>query len=296
VDLLTSLRRVKHRVMVLRKRLRPRAVAARDAAYRGRARLGTFVYDDDDYRDPRGYHAFDHFLDREAPSEMVSPDPLAPPRALYVLWTGDNEMSEARRSGMEAIRRINADLEVRLVTPDNLDEHLVPGHPLHPAYEHLSLVHRSDYLRCYFMHHVGGGYTDVKRPLQPWSPVWAEFEDPEVWMVGQPEVDSDLVANLQGRLGRDVRQQFSRLSINSSFVMRPQTPLTAEWYDEVQRRMDYYSRDLERFPAIDPMGVEGGYRVTWIAFQSQVLHPLQLKHLPHVRTDERLNVDLHAYR
>jgi len=296
VDLLTTLRRVKHGAMVLRKRLRPRAVAARDVVYRGRAQVSAFVYDDDHYRDPRGYHAFDHFLDRDAPPHMVSPDLADPPRVLFVLWTGHNEMSEARRAGVEAIRRINADLEVRLVTPDNLDEHLVPDHPLHPAYELLSLVHRSDYLRCYLMHHVGGGYTDVKRPHHPWSPVWAEFEDPEVWMVGQPEVDSDLVANLHGRLGRDVRQQFARLSINSSFVMRPRTPLTAEWYDEVQRRMDYYSRDLERFPAVDPMGTSGGYRVTWIALQSQVLHPLQLKHLSHVRTDDRLTVDLHDYR
>lgn len=296
MDPLTPLRRVKHHVMVLRKRLRPRAVATRDAVYRRRATRGAFVYDDDDYRDPRGYHSFDHFLDRDAPPEMVSADPLEPPRVLYVLWTGDNEMSDARRAGVESIMRTNPDLDVRLVTPDNLDEHVVPGHPLHPAYEHLSLVHRSDYLRCYFMHHVGGGYTDVKRPREPWSPVWSAFADPDVWMVGQPEVDSDLVANLHGRLGRDVRRQFSRLSINSSFVMRPRTPLTAEWYDEVQRRMDYYSRDLERFPAVDPMGVGGGYRVTWIALQSQVLHPLQLKYLAHVRTDERLSVDLHSYR
>lgn len=227
---------------------------------------------------------------------MVSPTPLDPPRVLHVLWTGDNEMSKVRRTCLDGIRRTNSDLEVRLVTPDNLEEHLVPGHPLHPSYARLSYVHRSDYLRCYFMHHVGGGYTDVKLPRQPWGPVWSEFEDPDVWMVGQPEVNSDLVANMAGRLGRDVQREFARLSINSSFVMRPRTPLTAEWYDEVQRRMDYYSRDLERFPAVDPMGATGGYRVTWIALQSQVLHPLQLKHLSHVRTDERLTVDLDAYR
>jgi hypothetical protein len=296
VNLLSALRRAKHRVFVARKRLRPRAVAVRDGGYRAAAKVTSFTYDDDDYRDPRGFHAFDHFLDRDAPPDMVSPTPLEPPRVLHVLWTGDNPMSEVRRACLDGIRRTNADLEVRLVTPENLDEHLVPGHPLHPAYERLSFVHRSDYLRCYFMHHVGGGYTDVKLPQEPWGPVWAEFADPDVWMVGQPEVNSDLVANLHGRLRRDVQRQFARLAINSSFVMRPRTPLTAEWYDEVQRRLDYYSRDLERFPAVDPMGATGGYRVTWIALQSQVLHPLQLKHLSHVRTDKRLTVDLDTYR
>lgn len=294
--LVRVLRQAKHHVYVLSKRLRPRAVQARDSLYRARIRVSQFTYSDDDYRDPRGYHAFDHFLDRDAAPETVSSRHLSPPRVLYVLWTGENEMSQTRVRCLDEIRRVNSDLDVRLVTPANLESHLVPDHPLHPAFQRLSLVHRSDYLRCYFMHHLGGGYTDVKAPLHPWGPVWDGFSDPDVWMVGQPEVNSDLVANLGGRLRRDVQREFSRLSINSSFIMRPGTPLTAEWYDEVQRRMDYYSRDLERFPAVDPMGVGGGYRVTWIALQSQVLHPLQLKHLPHVRTDERLTVDLSEYR
>ena len=37
-----------------------------------------------------------------------------------------------------------------------------PQYPIHPAYNFLSNIHRSDYLRCYFMHILGGGYADIK--------------------------------------------------------------------------------------------------------------------------------------
>ena len=59
-------------------------------------------------------------------------------------------------------------VDLVLVTPDNLGEWLVDDSPLHPAYEDLSLIHRSDYLRGYLMHHHGGGYIDIKQPLGSW--------------------------------------------------------------------------------------------------------------------------------
>ena len=52
------------------------------------------------------------------------------------------------------------------MTPANLQDWVVAGHPLHPAYNDLSLVHRSDYLRAYLLHHHGGGYCDLKRPIK----------------------------------------------------------------------------------------------------------------------------------
>jgi hypothetical protein len=39
----------------------------------------------------------------------------------------------------------------------------LPEYPLHPAFKYLSYVHKSDYLRSYFMHFYGGGYADIKK-------------------------------------------------------------------------------------------------------------------------------------
>src|SRR5690606_1936777 len=73
---------------------------------------------------------------------------------LYAFWTGNNELTENRLRCLESIKK-NSGVPFVLVTPGNLEEYIVNEHPLHPAYEYLSLIHRSDYLRCYFMHHHG---------------------------------------------------------------------------------------------------------------------------------------------
>lgn len=63
----------------------------------------------------------------------------------------------------------NSGVEVKLITPKNLNNYLLPDFPLHPAYDYLSLVHKSDYLRCYFMHFHGGGYSDIKPNYKNWK-------------------------------------------------------------------------------------------------------------------------------
>lgn len=54
-----------------------------------------------------------------------------------------------------------------LITLDSLPPWIDPEIPLHPSFDHLSTIHRSDYLRCYFMHVHGGGYTDIKQSPTP---------------------------------------------------------------------------------------------------------------------------------
>ncbi len=99
-------------------------------------------------------------------------------------------MSRNRLLAMEQIRRLNEpELDVVLVTPDNLGEWLVPGHPFHPAYDDLALIHRSDYLRAYLLHHHGGGYTDVKAAQHRWRPMLDELNrDQDAWLLGYREL------------------------------------------------------------------------------------------------------------
>lgn len=49
----------------------------------------------------------------------------------------------------------------------------MPEAPLHKAFQYLSPVHKSDYLRAYFMHFYGGGYADIKHIHFNW---FAYFE------------------------------------------------------------------------------------------------------------------------
>lgn len=54
-----------------------------------------------------------------------------------------------------------------LITPNNLANYV--KEPLHEAFSYLSLTHKADYLRCYFMHYFGGGYTDIKAHFKSWQ-------------------------------------------------------------------------------------------------------------------------------
>lgn len=76
------------------------------------------------------------------------------PRQVFAIWAGDNPMSENRKRNLDRIES-TIGLPVELVTPENLGDWLVDDSPLPRVYEHLSLIHRSDYLRGYLMHHHG---------------------------------------------------------------------------------------------------------------------------------------------
>ena len=290
-----AVRTLKHQAFVLNKALRPARLRLLETSTRVVNRTVPRHFRIERYLDPKGYFPFDFFLDRSPEADSVVAN-LPVPRVIYCFWTGENPLTPNRERGLAALRSRNPDIEIVLVTPRNLDDFLVDGHPLHPAYEHLSLIHKSDYLRCYFMHFHGGGYSDIKAPEGSWARVFDAFNDPDVWVVGYPEIEYDICANLGGRLGRDVRASWSRLVGAGAFIARPRTPFTTEWYAELLRRMDYCCRDLTLHPAVDPFGVTGGYRVTWIGLASLIFHPLQLKYAEHVRQDARLRPVLTEYR
>ena len=51
---------------------------------------------------------------------------------------------------------------VKVLFKDDITAHILPEHPLHPAYEYLSETHKADYMRTYCMNFYGGGYADIK--------------------------------------------------------------------------------------------------------------------------------------
>lgn len=78
----------------------------------------------------------------------------------WFCWTGDNALPEYLQLCIDTFaRRAASSYCVRLVRASDVEE--VLGGPPHPAYQSLSLVHKSDYLRCELLHRHGGLYCDV---------------------------------------------------------------------------------------------------------------------------------------
>ncbi len=281
------LRQLKHQGFVFWKRFRFRYTRFRFAVITVVARiyspLRPYRYRPERYRRS--------FLNRKPP-EIHAESKL--PRRVFVIWTGENPLTPNRERNLEQLRS-RLGVPVELVTPQNLDEWLAPDHPLHDAYQHLSLVHRSDYLRAYLLHHHGGGYCDIKAPLVSWLSAFDRIEaDPDAWLASYQELNASSAVRLAGRLGVDIAMHHRRLVGMGGMLARSHTPFTAEWLREVERRLDYFAPQVQEFPG----GVRGdvvGYPVSWTDLLGKIYHPLQLKYLDHVRQDQDLLLDFTEY-
>jgi hypothetical protein len=229
------------------------------------------------------------------PSDGVEPDPA--PRRIFCLWTGANEMSANRTRAMREIRRLNhADVDVVLVTPDNLCAWVVPEHPLHRSYENLALIHRADYLRTYLMHHHGGGYSDVKATTSAWSPMFEQLNsDPGAWILGYREPSYRYVAPAPMPLRRQLQVHHARLLGNGAYIVKPRTSFTRDWLHEAERRLEVWADALVESPG-DVFSGPPGYPVPFYGLLGEIFHPLCLRHHDRLRHDARMTPQLQDYK
>ncbi len=235
---------------------------------------------------PKRYN--DTFLCNSIIQEPVAQ--LEPAKEIvYCFWTGDNELTANRKSNLESIYN-NAGVEVKLITKDNLEQYILPEHPLHPSFNNLSFVHRSDYLRTYFMHHHGGGYMDIKRCNKSWSPLFENLNNSNSYVIGYPEIGKRGAAVVDGIVGQDLRRYWHVLIGNCAYIFRPYTPITYDWYSELLSRMDKYAPALAINPG-DAYGKNKGYPIPWTNILGDIFHPLCLKYSDKIIRTELLKPD-----
>lgn len=217
------------------------------------------------------------------------------PKVIYCFWTGDNELTANRIKGLQRMEA-ETEMPLKLITPHNLHGYILPEHPLHPGYEFLSAVHRSDYLRCYFMHHYGGGYSDIKPPTASWVNAFLKLDESSKWVAGYPEIGKRVVAKVKDEnIKRDLKKYWPLLIGNGSYICRPYTPFTYDWYAELHKRMDMYYDDLKKNPG-NIWGDNEGYPIPWTNILGEIFHPLCLKYHKQLIKDKSLMPVLTDYR
>lgn len=249
-------------------------------------RLSPYQYDESKYEDT--------FL---ANSPYITNCKLHPiDRVIYVFWTGDNPMTQNRLNSMEVLKK-KSGVEIKLITPENLSQYILPNAPLHPAYEYLSLNHRSDYLRCYFMHYYGGGYSDIKECQFSWLPMFDRLENSQAWLIGYPETRKmDLAGSPYQKIRKtEMVKYISQMVGNGSYIFRKNTPFTTEWIKELHQRLDRHYDKLLKHRG-NTWGDNQGYPITWAGIGGDVVHPLALKYMKFTLKDKRLRPVLINYR
>lgn len=240
------------------------------------------------------------FLARE-PANSGKPAQAAVPLRIWCAWTGANDLTDNRKRGLESIREHNPDADVVLVTPENLERYLMPEVPLHPIYPYLSLVHRSDYLRGYLIHHHGGAWADLK--VQRGSlaqAIEALNDEASLWVVGASIPGLPRAIPGESLVERDCRRNYRLLVHGAAFAARARTPLTTAWQAEVHSRADHYFEEARRHPGgvwgLRPGLADSQYPIPWNALQAFIFEPLSLKYHQHVKPDRRYLPFLEGHR
>lgn len=208
---------------------------------------------------------------------------------IFCFWTGKNEMSDNRKRGIQSLHK-KTGVSVTLITPDNLQEYILKDYPLHPGYELLSLVHKSDYLRCYFMHHYGGGYADIKTFHYSWEKAFKKLKaNPNQYIIGYPEIGG--IAPVGGKLYDDLKFHYVLLIGNCAYICKSYTDFTTEWYTELQYRMNENYEKLIQYKK----GNLPEYPIPYTYLLGQIFHPLSLKYHKKLLKDRDLMPDFKDY-
>ena len=241
----------------------------------------------------------DSFLDMAAEFPCTKDISKPVDRVIYIFWTGDNEITPNRMAGIRSMEE-KCGVPVILITPDNLQEYILKDDPIPEAYQHLSLNHRSDYLRSYFMYHHGGGYADIKTYYHSWVRAFDKLDASlNAYAIGYPEIGFEGAANHglpEGNLKKDLHYHWRYLIGNGAFICRPHTRMAAEWHTAVKNRLIAYSDQLCAHPAQDFFGKNADYPIPWGGMQGEIFHPFCLKYHEKLLKDKALMPSFENYR
>ena len=210
---------------------------------------------------------------------------------IFSFWFGDHQMPHNRELCYHQLKETlkNQNIEHVLITPNNITQYITKE-PLHPAFPYLSTTHKSDYLRCYFTHHIGGGYTDIKQHEKPWQPAFDRlYYQPHIWFSGYREPDPVGIAPVKDKDLYDILKFNYRDIIGTpNFICKPGTLFTKEWFSIVNEILYDKLPLLEKYPARHPReGAQDGldsnypYPIEWTEILGNIFHPLVYKYREH---------------
>lgn len=203
---------------------------------------------------------------------------------IYCFWTGTNPITPNRIRALESLKQ-NSGAEVILVTPNNLPEYILKDFPLHPGFQYLSETHKADYLRWYFMHHHGGGYSDIKNTKKSWKSSFETLEQSDKWVIGYQEVQRGVCSQHP-----NVRDNYQKLIGNGAYIFKPYTPITTEWGKKIHQILDQKLERLKKNPSKFPQdqygviyeGKSSKYPLEWAEICGCLLADILSKYLDKV--------------
>jgi len=203
---------------------------------------------------------------------------------IFCMWAGTNPMSSQRIQALWSIYN-NTRCPVVYINHQSLRDWEKPEYPYHPAFECLSDTHKSDYVRCYLMHHYGGGWADIKHTSADWRPHFAELRSSNALALGYQEIP-DGIPHIKGPLGDELRANYKENIGLCAFIFKRDSELTAMWLQSLHEILDSLHDKLKNSPSTHPQdsiemrlpcGRNSTYPVSWSGILGDIFHPLMYK-------------------
>lgn len=184
-------------------------------------------------------------------------------RVLYVCWFSDlNSMSENRSAALECLYKYSG-VKIKIITNENFyNEYNNPEIPIHSAFQYLSDVHKSAYVRSYMMYSYGGGYSDIKANKFDWNKYFDELYSSEYDAIGYAEIAAKDIVNFWEddlNMKQDVEKNYFKFAGNGMYIYKPKTEIAKRWIEMVHKELDNKLHALEDNPGTyHPYAIPGG--------------------------------------
>jgi mannosyltransferase OCH1-like enzyme len=97
------------------------------------------------------------------------------PQVVFIFWFSNSDyipcFSIRRFAALQSLIS-NIKVPIIIITQENINDWEVKNNTIHEGFKYLSGIHKSDYLRAYFLYHYGGGYHDIKYREKSWENEW----------------------------------------------------------------------------------------------------------------------------
>ncbi len=212
---------------------------------------------------------------------------------IFCLWAGLNAMSLQRIQALWSVYN-NSHCQVAFINAKTIRDWEKPDYPFHRAFDFLSETHKSDYLRCYLMHHYGGGWTDIKHTMADWRPFFERLRTSKRLALGYQEIP-DGIPHITSALGDEIRANYQCVIGLCAFIFKKQSKLTQTWLNGLHKTLDAYFYELKESPAQHPQdqknmrlpdGTTSKYPLSWAEILGEIFHPLMFSNKDLVLQDD----------
>lgn len=181
-------------------------------------------------------------------------------RNLYCFWFSQNKMSINRKRALKTLQK-NCGVNLKLINLKTFYEYENIEIPIHPGFEYLTDVHKSDYAKVYMAYFYGEGYSDIKADSFDWNIFFDELFLSKYNANSSPTQSFNDLGNFWKEdivLKKYISENYYKISENGHYIFKPKTIYAYEWLMMLHDMLNKNFDQLKNNPGLHPYVVNGG--------------------------------------